>query len=264
MGLSNRARDRCVEAESDWVQSNSGLMNWQVEDFAPANENNVSPNEEMGLADYCQHVKIRNYAVFSTSDSGISLPRSVLVHNWPPGLMSNLRRFSLASNTDLVSRAAGTLSPFYWQFEANDGADNEKTGQHMLEVVEEGEFLSGVAIPLFGPYGETWLAVFGGFGRTLRNFEVSTLRCLSSRAVEYEYLHRIVSRASNVPDLGDFETSVLKLCAMGNTNFEIGVSLSVSEHAVNAAFLNVRQKLGAQTDAHAVALAFKFGLIHID
>lgn len=58
------------------------------------------------------------------------------------------------------------------------------------------------------------------------------------------------------------EQEVLSWIAVGKTDWEISVILGVSEKAIAKYVLNARAKLGAMNRAHAVAEAFRRGLIN--
>jgi len=53
---------------------------------------------------------------------------------------------------------------------------------------------------------------------------------------------------------------VLRLVALGLANVEIGNQLDISSETVRNHVRNAREKLGARTKAHAVALAFQRSL----
>ena len=56
------------------------------------------------------------------------------------------------------------------------------------------------------------------------------------------------------------ELEVLRLVALGLANVEIGNQLDISSETVRNHVRNAREKLGARTKAHAVALAFQRSL----
>jgi NarL family two-component system response regulator LiaR len=60
------------------------------------------------------------------------------------------------------------------------------------------------------------------------------------------------------------ELEVLKLAAQGMINKDIASQLCISEHTVRTHFANIFRKLGAETRAEAVSLAFKKGLITVE
>ena len=57
------------------------------------------------------------------------------------------------------------------------------------------------------------------------------------------------------------EREVLARVAAGQSRKEIAFHLGISEHTVRAHLRSARARLGARSDAHAVAVALKQGLI---
>ena len=62
--------------------------------------------------------------------------------------------------------------------------------------------------------------------------------------------------------LTDRECECLCLCAEGKSYWESGVILGITERTVSFHMEAVRSKLGAATNAHAVALAFRLGVLY--
>jgi DNA-binding NarL/FixJ family response regulator len=65
-------------------------------------------------------------------------------------------------------------------------------------------------------------------------------------------------------ELTDAETKVLRLVARGLGNKDIGEQLGVASGTVKMHLHSVYSKLGASDRAHAVALAVRRGIIHLD
>lgn len=61
--------------------------------------------------------------------------------------------------------------------------------------------------------------------------------------------------------LSEREIEVLRLVAAGNSNKEIGVRLSITEHTVKAHLKRIIAKLGANDRTHAVSLALDRGVL---
>jgi DNA-binding CsgD family transcriptional regulator len=72
---------------------------------------------------------------------------------------------------------------------------------------------------------------------------------------------RRVESSSVLQSLTDREIQCLCWCADGKTYWESGVILGISERTVSFHMETVRSKLRATTNAHAVTLAFKAGLL---
>ena len=59
------------------------------------------------------------------------------------------------------------------------------------------------------------------------------------------------------------ELECLKWCAVGKSYWETSVILEISERTVNFHMASVRDKLGASSNAHAVAMGIASDLIQI-
>jgi two-component system, NarL family, response regulator len=67
----------------------------------------------------------------------------------------------------------------------------------------------------------------------------------------------------NSPELTARELEVLRLLVTGQTNKEIGATLSIAEGTVRAHLNSIFQKLDAQDRTHAVTIAIRRGLAHL-
>lgn len=76
-------------------------------------------------------------------------------------------------------------------------------------------------------------------------------------------MQRITARNNNpsLPALTERETEVLKWTGEGKSSWEIGMILNISERTVKYHTNNIKSKLNAVNRAHAVAKAFRFGII---
>ena len=72
----------------------------------------------------------------------------------------------------------------------------------------------------------------------------------------YRTLLRLAESLAAPPSLTGREIQCLCLCAEGKSYWESGVILGISERTVSYHMEAVRLKLGAATNAHAVALAW--------
>jgi DNA-binding CsgD family transcriptional regulator len=75
---------------------------------------------------------------------------------------------------------------------------------------------------------------------------------------------RIVQEKPRTADLSERELLVIAEIAVGHSLETIGERLHLSPHTVRTHLRNVMRKLGAQTRAHAVAIALTDGAIDID
>lgn len=80
--------------------------------------------------------------------------------------------------------------------------------------------------------------------------------------VSMEIAHRLMSLSTHASDaLTEREREVLEVLAAGNRISEIATTLFVSEKTVKNHLTSVYAKLGAETAAQAVAIAYRSGLV---
>ncbi len=75
---------------------------------------------------------------------------------------------------------------------------------------------------------------------------------------------RIIQDKPRTADLSERELHVIAEIALGHSLETIGDRLHLSPHTVRTHLRNTMRKLGAQTRAHAVAIAITEGAIQID
>jgi DNA-binding NarL/FixJ family response regulator len=64
--------------------------------------------------------------------------------------------------------------------------------------------------------------------------------------------------------LSDRELQVMRLVAEGLNNAQIGTRMYLAEDTIKRHLSRIFQRLEASTRAHAVALAYQRGLLHLD
>jgi DNA-binding NarL/FixJ family response regulator len=110
----------------------------------------------------------------------------------------------------------------------------------------------------------------GAIGYLLKNTEGETLRLAIKAAaagkvqLSPEAAARLMRevRGPEVPErLTERETQVLRLLARGQSNKEIGQSLSISETTVKSHVSNILGKLGVSSRTHAALYALRSGLV---
>ena len=98
---------------------------------------------------------------------------------------------------------------------------------------------------------------------TLRTDLIDTIRAVHAgrRQIAHEIAQEIALHAGDEP-LTKREMEILRLVASGQANKEIAWSLSVSDDTVKGNMKSIFGKLGVNDRAHAVATAFRRGVIH--
>lgn len=99
---------------------------------------------------------------------------------------------------------------------------------------------------------------------SLRTDLLDAIRCVhgGGRWIPPEVADELAQHVMDVA-LTEREVEVLCRIALGHSNREIGVLLSVTEEAIKARIKSILAKLGAKDRSHAVAIALKRGIIHL-
>ncbi|WP_019903275.1 response regulator transcription factor [Methylobacterium sp. 77] len=86
-------------------------------------------------------------------------------------------------------------------------------------------------------------------------------RAMSPDIADLMAAERVSAPASLLDALGPRETEILRLLAMGNTDEAIAQALNLSLKTVRNYHYEIKQKIGADNDAHLVWLAMRAGLV---
>lgn len=115
---------------------------------------------------------------------------------------------------------------------------------------------------LEGPYelvrsdGKRIEVTFSATANVLRGLHLAML----VRVDAHEYEESPAGGERSVSPISRRERDVLRIVALGHTNAEAGEQLGISPETVRNHIRNARDRLGARTKAHAIALAFQQGL----
>lgn len=184
---------------------------------------------------------------------------------WPETYIAN--RFVLVDPTiRYLGRASGA---FRWK-EAQRALRSDPQKRRMEQMLREAAKFGledGYIFPVHGRQGLLGNMTFGGKPVDLSPVEMSLFEQVAK--LMYLELSRFQDRARGAnaesanPDLKVTrrELEVLHFLAEGMTSQEIGKTLKLSSHTVDWYMNGIQEKLQAKNRQHAVALAFRTGLI---
>ena len=161
-----------------------------------------------------------------------------------------------------VARALRSFSPFKWGDTKSDPGVSDR-GKQILEEARSFDMKDGVFIPVHGPRGFEGTLVFGGEEADVGSEDLKALHL----AGLYAYSHVLDLAKPKIPSLGretvltKRETECIKWSAVGKTSSDIAELLGISRHTADWYLKEATRKLGAANRTHAVAAAFRTGLI---
>src|SRR5690606_11905644 len=124
----------------------------------------------------------------------------------------------------------------------------------------------GYVFPVYGRLGHLGTLSIGGRPVDLHPAEIGLLDSISRRLF-WKFLHAIRPEAAEAMAadmqiaLTRREMETLSLLADGMTSHEISRVLGISSHTVDWYMNGIQEKLQASNRHHAVALAFRLGLV---
>lgn len=145
--------------------------------------------------------------------------------------------------------------PVIWTESARRSKDAD-----FLNWMRDHSLLRGVNIPLHEAFGSS-MAV-GVASRHEKTIPPQIVRAIGAIAVQFHFRFQFFEVSSRrLPTLTTRETEILRWCAAGKSNWDIGAIMLISEHTVDFHLRNAYRKLGASDRVAAVLMAFKLGLI---
>ncbi|MTH96914.1 LuxR family transcriptional regulator [Roseibium sp. RKSG952] len=186
----------------------------------------------------------------------------VLANSWSREWTEKYLREAFILDDPLVAKAGRVSIPFFYR----DALDNPAISDRGRKIVEEARKyfpVDGAFVPFYGPYGLEGCMSLGGDTAHISDGDLKALHV----AGLYAYRHFLVllqngidrSEAGNV--LTKRETECLKWSAAGKTSTDIAEVLGISRHTADWYLKEATRKLGASNRTHAVAIAFRLGLV---
>lgn len=186
----------------------------------------------------------------------------LLASGFPAEWMQRYVARSYVRFDPVIRRIQSDIRPFQWGESAAYIEDNNREIAHQIfgEATEFG-LRKGFAVPMITLEGDVAAVSLAGSDIDMPPHAPGMIAMVSTfaiaRAIELRSRH--VRR--DIARLSQREVECLRWTAAGKTQWEISVIISISEFTVETHLKNASRKLAASSRAHAVAEAFRLGLI---
>lgn len=214
------------------------------------------------LFDLAAHYGFSAYVLATFTGPGSMSAPYVLSSGWDPEWQSRYLAKSYVLHDPVIVRAVRSAEPFLWGETRNDHNVTPE-GLRILDEARAFKMNDGVLMPIHGPQGLIGSLMFGGERADLTPDDLRALHLAGMCA----YSHVMDLTKPQLPQRGsEFgltarETECLKWSAAGLTSGGIADKLGISRHTADWYLKEASRKLGAANRPHAVALAFRYGII---
>jgi len=175
----------------------------------------------------------------------------LLASGFPSDWMKRYLTRSYFRSDPVIRRIQADIRPFGWnETDAYVDDSNRLIARQIFGEARDFGLRAGFAVPMVTLDGQIAAVSLSGLIAMVSNFAIA--RAIELRAREIGRVHAKLSPR---------EIECLRWTAEGKTQWEISVILSISEYTVETHLKNASRKLSAQTRAHAVAEAFRLGLV---
>ncbi|WP_375463039.1 autoinducer binding domain-containing protein [uncultured Methylobacterium sp.] len=183
----------------------------------------------------------------------------VLLDSTPAGWSERYFKAGHLFRDPTIRRLTTDLTPFQWS-DIEPQYREDAAARRVMEEAGDFRLRQGFTVPLITLDGRV-----AGFSFGAERFDLSPeLRGMLQLVASYAFGRSIVlSEGPARPGvhLTPREHEALQWAADGKTEWEIGELMSISEHGAEKHLRAVRAKLGTASRAHAVAEAFRRGLL---
>ena len=214
------------------------------------------------LTDLAGHYGFSSYMLATFTGPGSLNAPYVLSSGWNPEWLRRYLKKNYVLHDPVVARATRSVDPFVWG-ETRADHDATPTGLRILDEARAFKMNDGVLIPLHGPRGLIGSLAFAGDRADVTPADLKALQlaglCAYSHVLDLAKPHFPQDSAGS--GLTGRETECLRWSAAGLTSGEISDRLGISRHTADWYLKEASRKLGAANRTHAVALAFRRGII---
>lgn len=186
-------------------------------------------------------------------------------HLWaerhPAGWMERYLQERYVFQDPVIRRIHGELSPFRWK-EAPLAPGIETRQKLILNEASEFGLNDGLAVPIVLTDGTLGSVSFGGSHVEVPTHAVGEINLIAIYAMGRAVQLRSETENGIRAHLTQREIEALRWAAEGKTFVEIGDLLGISDRTAEHHLKSAALKLGALNRAHAIAEAFRAGIIH--
>lgn len=191
----------------------------------------------------------------------------VIAGRWPQGWPETYVQRKYAAIDPTIRYLGHCQRGFRWDeaVEAFAGGPHRKRIDRMMAEARRFGLYGGYVFPVHGRQGLLGILNVGGAARVLAPSQVAMLEAVARKALlslidPAEALEEPAAGRRNVA-MTRREMEALTLLAEGFTSNEMGSTLGLSAHTVDWYMNGIQSKLDAKNRHHAVAIAFRMGLV---
>lgn len=184
---------------------------------------------------------------------------SIILDRWP---MEWSRRYfaqDYIKQDPAIRTVRRSSAPFLWS-ELKPLYREDAAGRRVMEEAGEFRLRQGFTVPVTTLDGEVAALSIAGERLELGPEDRGVLTLLATYSLGRSILLRETDQRGEVR-LTPREREALQWAAEGETEWEIGERMGISEHGVDKHMRSAREKLRTRTRAHAVAEGIRLGLI---
>lgn len=186
----------------------------------------------------------------------------LLASGFPAEWMTRYVSRSYFKLDPVIRRIQSDIQPFEWsQSAAYIDERNRTAADTIFGEAREFGLKAGFAVPMITLEGDVAAVSLAGESVELPPHAPGIIAMVSNFAIARAIELRAREDRRVSANLAPREVECLRWTAEGKTQWEISVILSISEHTVETHLKNAARKLRTATRAHAVAEAFRSGLI---
>ncbi|NSY44980.1 helix-turn-helix transcriptional regulator [Agrobacterium tumefaciens] len=200
--------------------------------------------------------------------SGIPLPdekidRYVLLSAWPKGWFERYVSEDYVHIDPVIYQSKISDSAFVWSEEFG-GRPIRREARKLMNEATEFRMFDGYSVPLHMPGALQAIVTFGAEKIDLSTEAKGILHIVAIYA--HNRLRALLEQQTSkgkkdTPYITQHERDVIRWCAEGKTNWEIGQILSRSEKTVQHELHNAQRKMNCVNRAQLIAEAIRTGLI---
>ena len=214
------------------------------------------------------HYGFEYYGLIQAPKPVESLSGLLLSGRWPKGWPETYLRKRYMQVDPTMRYLGHAQAGFRWRdtLGAFRASPHRKRMERMMVDARQNGLEDGYIFPVHGRRGLVGSLSLGGRPIDLESVEVGLFDCIARR-LYWKLIHaadpEAAARLSAIVDveLTRREMEALGLLAEGMTSQDIGRVLGISSHTVDWYMNGIQEKLNARNRHHAIAIAFRLGLV---
>lgn len=204
---------------------------------------------------------VASYALLVKNFRRLDLKRGLVMENFPADLADRYFREDWQRFDPFLKEALTRDSPFRWfDIEKAKGLTHEQ--KRFFETLRDAGFIDGIAVPVFGRYGD--IACFL-LSCPERKFELTEADMFEIQLVcqIMHTRHSQLTCTEKPPELSPREKEVAHWIALGKSNADIATILGVSTHTIDTIVRRFFTKLGVNNRVEAALKSVSLRLAYV-